>query len=184
MIMSQKQNIGIIKTILKKINKFFIRINPRYQLSFDDDYWDNKEKERKYRFKSFGDHGFPEFTFKQIKLDASILCSINPHDLIKISEKNYYQESSKSLLRIEEFLQNNEYKVSNNSYSNILSGEEICDNPLLFEQITKNDLFKIAYNTGFKRGRKLSKLIFSEQKLEANKNNVLKLKVINQKDKK
>ncbi|MGC1183160.1 hypothetical protein [Legionella sp.] len=157
--MLQKQKFGKIRSFFKKINIIFSIINPRYQLSFDDDYFDLKEKERKYRFKSFGDHSFPEFTFKEIKYNTSVLFTINPHDLIKVSEKNYIQEHLKHQLKIDEFLRNNLYKLSNEYGSNTFSGDEICDNPLLIDQIVKSDLFKIAYNTGFERGRKLSKIV-------------------------
>lgn len=176
--MSPKQGCGKIKYLTKRITMFFRMLNPRYQLSLDHDYFDINEKDRKYRFKLFGDHSFPEFTFKQIKFNENILFTINPSDLINISEKNYIQESSKHLLRIDEFLRNNTYKMSNSDGSNIFTGDEICDNPLLAEQIVKNDLFKIAYNTGFERGRKLSKLVSHEAKQERQEHNVIQFKDI------
>lgn len=176
--MIQKLSFGKIEFIFKRIVGLIQRLNPRYQLSLDHDYFDIKEKDRKYRFKSFGDHSFPEFTFKQIKFNESILFTVNPHDLIKIAEKNSVQENLKSLLKIEELLRNNKYKLSNTYGSNIFSGDEICDNPLLADQIEKMDLFKIAYNTGFERGRKLSKFLTHEAKKENSANNIVELKVL------
>lgn len=170
--MSQNQNIGLIK----KIKSFFARINPRYQLSLDDDYFDIKKKEIKYRFKAFGDHGFPEFTFNHIKYNQDVLFAIHPSDLIKISEKNYIQKHLKYQLKIDEFLRNNKYRLRNDYGANIFSGEEICDNPLLADQIVKSDLYKIAYNTGFERGRRLSKL--ATHKHNEQKENVIKLHCI------
>ncbi len=170
-----KQKFG---KIFKKINMFFSIIIPRYQLSFDDDYYDINEKNRKYRFKSFGDHSFPEFTFKEIKYNSSVLFSVNPHDLIKIAEKNYIQEHLKTQFKIDEFLRNNLYKLSNEHGSNTFSGDEICDNPLLVDQIVKIDLFKIAYNTGFERGRKLSKLLNHENKNINLENKVVELRCL------
>lgn len=168
-----KQKFG---KIFKIISVFFSTINPRYQLSFDDDYYDIKEKNRKYRFKSFGDYSFPEFTFKEIKCNSSLLFSINPYDLIKIAEKNYIQKYLKTQLKIDEFLRNNLYKLSNEHGSNTFSGDEICNNPLLVDQIVKSDLFKIAYNTGFERGRKISKLVNHENKNINLENKVVELK--------
>ena len=174
--MKQKQNVGKIKKIIKYLSIFFQNINPRYQLSLDGDYYDIKEKDRKYRFKSFGEPSFPEFTFNQIKFKDDILFSINPHDVMKISAKNYIQENSKQLLRIDEFLRNNLYKMSNVEGSNIFSGDEICDNPLLIDQIVKNDLFKIAYQTGFERGRRFSKIFNDELHQNKIENNVVHLR--------
>lgn len=162
--------------IVNKIKLFFSLINPRYQLSFDDDYFDIKEKTRKYRFKSFGDHSFPEFTFNEIKQNINVLYAINPHDLMKITEKNYIEELSTNQFKIMEIMRNNFYKLSNAVDSNTFSGDEICDNPLLFDQIAKSDLFKIAYNTGFDRGRKLSKMIIQENHHTNFENNVVTLK--------
>lgn len=174
--MLQKQNFLKIKSLFKRLRIFFSSFNPRYQLSYDDDYFDINGKDIKYRFKSFGDHYFPEFTFKEIKYNSSILFTINPHDLIKISIKNYVQEYTKTHLKIVEILRNNLYKLSNEQGSNMFSGDEICDNPILAEQIVKNDLFKIAYNTGFERGRNLSKLLNKENKNNTSANNIVELK--------
>lgn len=175
--MTQKQSFGKIKSIFKRIVGFIQRLNPRYQLSLDHDYFDIKERDIKYRFKSFGDHSFPEFTFKQIKFNENILFTVNPHDLIKIAEKNSIQESLNALLKIEELLRNNKYKLSNTYGSNIFTGDEICDNPLLADQIGKMDLFRIAYNTGFERGRKLSKFLTYEAKKENSVNNIVELRI-------
>ncbi|WP_028389169.1 hypothetical protein [Legionella fairfieldensis] len=179
--MLQNQGFGIINSILKilkKLNIFFSRFNPRYQLSLDDYYYDIKEKKIKYRFKSFGDHSFPVFTFKEIKYNSSILFSINPYDLIKIAENNHMQQQLKNQLKIDEFLRNNLYKLSNEEDSNTFSGDEICDNPLLSDKIIKSDLFKIAYNTGFERGRKISKLVINETKDDNIEHNIVQLKCL------
>ena len=179
--MLQKQSYGKIKLFFKKINSFFSNIIPKYQLSFDNDYFSVKEKEQKYRFKSFGDHAFPEFTFKEIKYTPNILYSINPYDLIKITEKNYLQEYLENQLKIDEYLRGNLYKLSNKEGTNVFSGDEICDNPLLMEQLFKNDLFKIAYNTGFERGRKLFKLINQEDNIATKEKNIIELKCVHNK---
>lgn len=137
--------------------------NPRYQLSFDDDYFNLKKKARIYRFKSYGDFHFPEFTYEEIKTNKDILYSINPSDLLKISKKNFNENIQINSIRIEEILQDNQYKLTRHDESNFFSGDEVCDNPALIEQLMKLDLFKIAYNTGFERGRKITKLLLQEK---------------------
>lgn len=176
--MLQKQRFGRTKSLVNKIKLIFSVISPRYQLSLDDDYIDIKEKSWKYRFKSFGDHSFPEFTFNEMKYNTSILYAVNPEDLIKITEKNYAQEFTKNQLKIDEIMRSNIYKLSNCEGSNTFSGDEICDNPLLAEQIVKMDLFKIAYNTGFEKGRRLSKMIMQENKNTHFEDNVISLKCL------
>ena len=161
-----------------KIKLFFLRLIPRYQLSYDNKYFNVKDKNIKYRFKSFGDHSFPEFSFKEIKYNEDVLFAVNPYDLIKITEINSNYEYLKNQLKIDEILRNNLYKLSNEIDSNIFSGDEICENPLLIDQIVKSDLFKIAYNTGFNRGRKLSKIITPEDVCTRDEKNIVKLKCI------
>lgn len=173
--MLQKHDFGKIKVYLKRFFNELRKFNPRYQLSLDHDYFDVKNNARKYKFKSFGDHGFPAFTFRELKYNEKLLFNINPYDLIKISEKNYSEENLKLLFRVDELLRNNQYKLRNANGTHIFSGEDICNNPLLAEQIEKKALFKIAYNTGFERGRKLAKVIDATLKEHVSTSNVVKL---------
>ena len=139
--------------------RFFKKIKPRYLLSLDSSFYSLSKKSIVYRFKVFGEHTFPRFTFDDIKNDKNLLYDIHPVDLMRITIDNYLTSQKKSMLNISEILRDNRYKLSDSSAEEILSGDEICDNILLIEKIKNIDLYKIAYNTGFNHGRQLAKEI-------------------------
>lgn len=139
---------------MKFINKLFKQLKPRYQLSLDSPDYNLSKKATVYRFKIFGEHTFPKFTYEEIKKNKHIMYDINPVDLMDIAVDNYKLLQQRSMLRISEILRDNNYKLSNEEYKEIFSGDEICDNVLLIEKIKNIDLYKIAYNTGFNHGEK------------------------------
>ncbi len=143
----------LFSTILNYIRK----IKPRYFLSLDSHFYNLSKKSIVYRFKIFGEHTFPKFTFEDIINDKNLLYDIHPVDLMKITIDNYVDSQKKSLLNISEILRDNKYKLSDGNTEEILSGDEICDNILLIEKIKNMDLYKIAYNTGFNHGRQLAR---------------------------
>lgn len=167
--------------LIGRILHFFKKIRPRYLLSLDSYFYSLSEKKIVYRFKVFGEHTFPKFTFENIKNDKSLLYDIHPVDLMKITIDDYVVTQKKSMLNISEMLRDNRYKLSDGTaIEEILSGDEICDNILLIEKIRNIDLYKIAYNTGFNHGRQLAREI-SEKAGAGEKNgcdNVIRLKII------
>lgn len=169
--------------IIKKILLFFKKIKPRYLLSLDSQFYSLSQKAVVYRFKVFGEHTFPKFTFDDIKNDKDILYDIHPADLMKITVEDYVISQKKSTLNIAEILRDNKYKLSNSHTAEILSGDEICDNILLIEKIKNIDLYKIAYNTGFNHGRQLAREINRKSSDVAEKcENVMTLRVIERND--
>jgi hypothetical protein len=115
----------------------FKKIRPRYLLSLDSQFFSLPKKTRGYRFKVFGEHTFPKLTFDDIKNDKRILCDIHPSDLLKIATEEYIISQKESMLRVSEILRDNKYKLSDSDSEQIFSGDEICDNILLIEKITK-----------------------------------------------
>lgn len=169
--------------LIKKILFFFKKIRPRYLLSLDSQFYNLSKKAVVYRFKIFGEHTFPKFTFDDIKNDKDILYDIHPADLMKITIEDYVISQKKNTLNIAEILRDNKYKLSNSDTEEILSGDEICDNILLIEKIKNIDLYKIAYNTGFNHGRQLAREINRKSSDVTNKcENVMTLRVIERKD--
>lgn len=169
--------------LIKKILLFFKKIRPRYLLSLDSQFYNLSQKAVVYRFKVFGEHTFPKFTFDDIKKDKDILYDIHPADLIKITIEDYVVSQKKNTLIISEILRDNKYKLSSNHTEEILSGDEICDNILLIEKIKNIDLYKIAYNTGFNHGRQLARKINRTSVDVSEKcENVMTLRVIERKD--
>lgn len=140
----------------------FKKMKPRYQLSLDSHYYNLSNKSIVYRFKVYGEHTFPKFTFEDIKNNKDILYDINPIDLIKISIDDYIVSQKKSMLKITEILRDNKYKLSDSNNEEILSGDEICDNILIIERIKNIDLYKIVYNTGFNHGKQLAREIIKD----------------------
>lgn len=151
--------------LIQKFLYFFKTIRPRYLLSLDSHFFNLSKKSIVYRFKVFGEHTFPKFTFEDIKNDKNILYDIHPLDLIKISIEDYITSQKKNMLTISEILRDNKYKLSDSNAEEVLSGDEICDNILLIEKIKNIDLYKIAYNTGFNHGRQLAREINKQSNL-------------------
>ncbi|KAF3998409.1 hypothetical protein [Glaciimonas immobilis] len=58
--------------------------------------------------------------------------------------------------KIKEILRNNFYKISNNATEEIYSGDYICKNIDIFNHLSVSDICKIAYITGFNKGRRIS----------------------------
>jgi hypothetical protein len=166
--------------ILKKFKKLFTtNLHPRYQLALDSNKYDIKSKSFNYLFKSYGDHTFITFTYQDIKNNKQILFSINPQDLITISINEHINTQKTTMLRISEILRDNKYLISDDDSHQIFDGEEICDNVLLLERINNLDLYKIAYSTGFKLGRSLTKSLTSQHKeMHNNPNNIVKLNIV------
>jgi len=150
---------------------------PRYNLSLDHYEFDIKQKKIIYRFKVFGDHTFVTFDFASIKGEPSIITNINPIDLIKIVIQEQKQLQMSSLLNIKELLRDNNYKMTDGHIEEIFSGDEICDNPLLFERIRPIDFYKIVYSTGFRHGREVSKSVSKQSKSINSLDNIIHIRV-------
>src|ERR1700733_11872957 len=119
---------GIVKKLFDLIRVIFKKINPRYQLSLDNSFYDLNIKNYIYCFKVFGDHSFVKLGFDQIKDNKAMLYNINPYDLIKIISQESIYSQKKSMLKIAESLRDNQYKITDGINTSIFSGEEICDN--------------------------------------------------------
>src|SRR5579863_583099 len=120
--------------LIDRVIRFFKKIRPRYLLSLDSQFYSLSKKKIIYRFKVFGDHTFPKFTFDDIKNDKSLLYDIHPIDLMKITMDDYIGSQKNSMLSISEILRDNRYKLSDGNTEEILSGDGICDNILLIEK--------------------------------------------------
>lgn len=161
------------------LSVFLRKIKPRYLLSLDSQFYGISQKATVYRFKIFGEHSFPKFTFNDIKNNKNILYDINPDDLIKIAIDDHVISQKKSLLNISEILRDNKYKLSCSDCEEVLSGDEICDNILLIQKIKNIDLYKIAYNTGFNHGRQLAREINKNESISNKRcENIIKFEVI------
>lgn len=164
--------------IINAIFRLFNKIKPRYQLSLDSHFYNLAKRSVVYRFKVFGEHTFPKFTFEDIKNDKRLMYDINPVDLMKITIDDYAETQRKSMIKISEILRNNKYKLSDSNSDEILSGDEICDNILLIEKIKNIDLYKIAYNTGFNHGRQFAKEIIKKAATNDTSEKIVTFKVI------
>lgn len=164
--------------LIKWIVRLLKKMRPRYQLSLDSHFYSLDKKSTIYRFKVFGEHTFPKFTFEDIKNNTRIMYDINPVDLMNIAIDDYIAYQKKSMLKISEILRDNRYKLSDNITEEIFSGDEICDNILLIEKIKNIDLYKIAYNTGFNHGRQLGKELTRKININNSIKNIIPFKSI------
>ncbi len=172
-----RRKFGIVHKFINKLILYFKNLNPKYQFSLDEDFYDFESKKMIYCFKVYGDHSFVRFCFDDIKNDKAVLQNINPVDLIKIVNQETICNQKRNLLKINEHLRNNHYQIKDDSTIGILSGEEICDNIILIERMNNLDLYKIAYNTGFISGRNFTKNLFRE--MTEDKDNIVKLELVN-----
>lgn len=159
-----------------RILKWLKEIRPRYTLSLENKIFNDQKRATDYRFKTFGEHAFPIFSYKDIISHKQILFGIYPLDLIEIAIIEKKQSDLKNIFFISECIRNNNYRIKNYFSEKVLSGREICNTPILLEQINSLDVYKIAYNTGFLEGRKFSQqLIEPDKKIE---NTVKKLQLV------
>lgn len=178
--MNQERRFGRMKKFFHKIFSYFDSLHPKYHLSLDNDFYDFENKKIIYCFKVFGDHSFVQFNFEDIKKNKSVLQNISPCDLIRIVNQEAVHNQKRNQLKIKEHLRNNLYTISDEFSSGVLSGDEVCDNMLLISRMDNADLYKIAYNTGFIRGRNFAKTLSKEMRVKPCDNNLIKFELVGQ----
>ncbi len=118
------------------------------------------------------------FSYQDITSHKQILFSIHPHDLVNIALTEKEQSELKNIYHVSECIRNNNYKIKNFHSEKVLSGREICNTPALIEQLHPLEVYKIAYNTGFLDGRKLSQQLISEPEYISESKQNVKLTLI------
>lgn len=133
--------------------------NPKYQLTLSEIIKSEKPNKTIYIFKQYGSHEFVKLTFDDIEKNDNLLHSINPKNLMNINLSEFLIKKKHEKQQVIEEIKNNKYKIKNDSEEIIYSGEYIYKNIDMFNKINKLHLYKIIYNTGFEKGRNISKLI-------------------------
>lgn len=130
--------------------------NPQYQLTLSEIKRSKFPYKTKYIFKEYGSHEFISLTYKDIQNNETLIHIINPTNILYINshESNLRKEYNKYYI-IEEF-RGNKYKIKSMNEESIYTGEYICENIDLFNEINTKDLCKIIYATGFHKGRRVS----------------------------
>ena len=128
---------------------------PRYRLTLDTYDFDLVKKKMIYSLKVFNEFTPIDLSYDQIQKDEHYLYSINPHDLIKIN--SIEKDINNSQILLTELLRNNTYKIKDDTLEAVLTGNEICNNPLLIERMKKMDIHRVSYATGLNDGRALAK---------------------------
>lgn len=135
-----------------------------------------------YVFKQYGTHECYAFKYQEILKNKNILFSINPVDMIDVHKHEFFAKYRSTECYVLEMLPHNTYKIIGGNNSFIYSGEYIFNNIDMFENMCRHDLAKISYETGFCKGRKLSKdiaeaIVETERKLVAqSKSNIIQIK--------
>ncbi len=101
MVIEQQLKCGSTMKFVDDILRFFKKIRPRYLLSLDSNFYNLSKKSIIYRFKVFGEHTFPKFTFNDIKNNKTILYDIHPVDLMKITW--YVKKLSENVVTLQMF---------------------------------------------------------------------------------
>lgn len=139
------------------MKKWLISVfNPPYQLALSEKIFDNEKGHTFYVFKQYGSHDYIKVTYFDILNNCSMLSAINPIHLMDIHLHEYILKEKNDKYRVTETLRNNLYKIANPKASEIYSGEHICKNIDMFSTVSHEDICKIAYKSGFIKGRKLS----------------------------
>lgn len=106
--------------------------------------------------KQYGSHDYINVTYFDMLNNSGILSAINPVHLMDIHLHEYLLKQENEKYHITETLRNNQYKIANTKIGEIYSGEHICRNVDMFSNIAHADLCKIAYQSGFIKGRRTS----------------------------
>ncbi|MCD5364461.1 MULTISPECIES: hypothetical protein [Chromobacterium] len=144
--------------------------NPPYQLALCDRLPKKNSKEFLYLFKVYGSHDFVKLSHADILASNQIMSAINPRDLIKIALLENNLQAQRKRCKVEAELRGNQYRIHIHGNSETCSGESICQNIDYFSDLSAQDICKIAYTTGFLKGRNFSRQ-FSAAAVEARRRN-------------
>lgn len=143
--------------MLVSFKKWLISVfNPPYQLALSDKFFDKKMACMVYVFKQYGSHDYIKVTYFDMLNNPGILSAVNPIHLMDIHLHEHLLKQETEKYHVTETLRNNQYKIANTKTGEIYSGEHICRNVDMFSSISHADLCKIAYQSGFIKGRKTS----------------------------
>ena len=146
--------------VFLSLKKWLISVfNPPYQLALSDKTFDKEVGYTIYIFKQYGSHDYIKVSYADILSNHSILSAINPINLMDIHLHEYLLKQEMEKYHISESLRDNQYKIANMKTEEIYSGDHICRNVDMFCSISHTDLCKIAYQSGFIKGRKMSQVI-------------------------
>ena len=114
-------------------------------------------------------HDFVKLSHADILASNQIMSAINPRDLIKIALLENNLQAQRKRCKVEAELRGNQYRIHIHGNSETCSGESICQNIDYFSDLSAQDICKIAYTTGFLKGRNFSRQ-FSAAAVEARRN--------------
>ena len=165
--------------MLKFLKNIFTLKTPRYLYKLDQAEFNERTHKYTYVFKMYGGHEFLKRDFAAIKSNRDLRMSINPDDLIFIYKKEQLRNIVNMQYRIVVTHANNWYTIQNIQDYKKLSGNDICSSPDLIKEMSPLDVFKIAYETGFRHGQAVKSKATNITKIaESDKtSNVTSLKV-------
>ena len=145
--------------------------NPKFQLALSDIVCRKHLKSPIYVLKQYGTHETYELTYKDIVENKSILCSINPLEMMNIHFHAFNYMKEERTHRISEYLSGNKYEIICGEGSYCCDGSYICENMQSFKNLDVVDAMNIAYETGVVNTRRLTAKIKNEihDKLEKEK---------------
>ncbi|KUM01998.1 hypothetical protein KIF53_14360 [Chromobacterium subtsugae] len=130
--------------------------NPPYQLSLCEILPGRQGGGTVYVFKQYGTHDIVKLSHKDIIGNVQILAAINPKDLIGIALYENNLKEAAGECQVLETIRGNQYRIASHGREEVYSGESICGNLDLFQRLPPHEICKIAYETGFSKGRKVS----------------------------
>lgn len=142
---------------LLNFKKWLISVfNPPYQLTLSEIIKHREPNKTIYIFKLYASHEYVKLTFPDIIGNNALMRSINPHNLMEIRLNEHNIQSEYNTYQIIETQRGNHYTLANRQEARTYSGEYICKNIDMFSSLQSNDLCRIAYMSGFNKGRKVS----------------------------
>lgn len=140
--------------VLVKFTGFIIDIfSPPYLYTLDRNHIN---KHGGWLFKEFGTHTYIVKTWKQMQF-GDFIKEVNPKDLYYIAEMEAMEIIKKKNLRIIEEKRNGTFVLSCGGSKINVTGADFLNNNELINKTNSQDAIRIAYLSGFRKGREISR---------------------------
>lgn len=148
---------NIIQSIFHQLKKIY---SPSYSYTLDLSFENTKEKI--WTFKEFGTHTYVRKTWDQLK-DSDFLKEVNPKDICYIIENEIKRKEVEKTYHISEESRNNKWTLTKGEVKINVSGYDFVKDKNLIAHTGSIDAVKIAYLTGFFKGRESSAQIITNK---------------------
>lgn len=134
--------------------QFFSKIfSPSYIYTLDKSFIG--ESENTWIFKEFGTHTYIMKTWEQLQ-EGNFIRELNPRDILYITQVEIKRQMENKYLRICEEKRDGVYILSCEDFKMSVTAEDFLKDHALVSRTDYNDIIRIAYYSGIKKGRVIS----------------------------